>query len=68
MATRTRTHPPFVKVYFSERDQNLEEEIELLARESGMSASMIGAMAIRLGLPMVKKNLEGLIIEPKKTN
>lgn len=56
-----RVLPPSVKVYFTGRDKSLEKRLEALAKKHSMSSSTIGALAIRLGLPLVQKNLEGLI-------
>ena len=58
-----RVLPPSVQIYFTGRDKGLHKKIETLAKKHGMSASTIGALAIRLGLPLVKKNLEGLLFD-----
>ena len=50
-----RVLPPSVQIYFTGRDKGLHKKIETLAKKHGMSASTIGALAIRLGLPLVKK-------------
>ena len=56
-----RILPPSVTVYFTGRDKSLNKKLEALAKKHGMSSSTIGSLAIRLGLPLVQKNLEGLI-------
>ena len=59
----TRTFPPKVAIYFTGRDKSLHKKLEALAKKHGMSSSTIGALAIRLGLPLVQKNLEGLLFD-----
>ena len=64
MSTKTkRVLPPSVTVYFTGRDKSLHRKLEALAKKHGMSSSTIGALAIRLGLPLVRKNLEGLLFD-----
>ena len=58
-----RILPPSVKVYFTGRDKSLHKKLEALAKKHGMSSSTIGSLAIRLGLPLVRKNLEGLLFD-----
>lgn len=58
-------HPPYVKVYFTGKDATLPKKIEALSKKYGVSSSMLGAWAIRQGLPLVKKNLDGLIFDLK---
>ncbi len=52
-----------VRVYFTGRNSKLGDKLSSVAAEHGMSASMVGALAIRLGLPLVKRNLEGLLLD-----
>lgn len=59
----SRVMPASVQVYFTGRDKPVHRKLQALAKKHGMSESTIGALAIRLGLPMVKKNLEGLLID-----
>ena len=64
MSTKTkRVLPPNVTVYFTRRDKSLYSKLLALAKKHGMSSSTIGALAIRLGLPLVRKNLEGLLFD-----
>lgn len=58
-----RTFPPSVQVYFTGRDKPLHRKLQQLTKKHGMSESTIGALAIRLGLPLVERNLEGLLID-----
>lgn len=58
-----RTFPPSVQVYFTGNNKSLHKKIQALAKKHGMSESAISVLAIRLGLPMVRKNLEGLLID-----
>jgi hypothetical protein len=58
-ANRNQSHPPFIKVYFT--NDALPKEIEDLGHQHGLSASKVGEMAVRLGLPLVKKQLSGLL-------
>jgi len=60
---KKRILPPSVTVYFTGRDKSLHRKLEILAKKHGMSSSTIGGLAIRLGLPLVKKNLEGLLFD-----
>ena len=61
MKKEKRIFPPSVRVYFTGRNKSLDKKLEVLAKKHSMSSSTIGALAIRLGLPQVEKNLEGLI-------
>lgn len=61
--TKTKKSPPYVKVYFIGKNKSLAQLIEQMSEEYGMSSSAIGAMAIKLGLPFVKKNLDGLSLD-----
>jgi len=56
-----RVFPPRVQIYFTGRDKFLKKKLDALAEKHGMSSSTIGTLAIRLGLPLVQKNLVGLI-------
>lgn len=58
-----RTFPPSVQVYFTGRDKSLHRKLQQLTKKHGMSESTIGVLAIRLGLPLVERNLEGLLID-----
>ncbi len=52
-----------VRIYFTGKNISLGRKLAAVAKEHGMSASMVGVLAIRLGLPLVKRNLEGLLID-----
>jgi len=52
-----------VRIYFTGHNEKLGRKLQSVADQHGMSVSMIGVLAIRLGLPLVKKNLEGLLID-----
>lgn len=54
---------PSVRIYFGGKNSSLGKKLHAVAKEHGMSASMVGVLAIRLGLPLVKRNLEGLLID-----
>lgn len=55
--------PPYVKVYFSGNGAALPKQIEALSKKYGISSSLLCAWAIRQGLPLVKKNLSGLVFD-----
>ena len=64
MPNQKRVIPPAVQVYFtSSKDKALLKKINAMVKRHGMTASKIGLLAIRLGLPMVERNLEGLLID-----
>lgn len=54
---------PYLKIYFTGKDAELFLKIRKLADAHGMSGSKIGSLAIRLGLPLLRRNLEGLLID-----
>ncbi len=62
-AKKSRVFPPSVQVYFTGRDKALYKKVMSVSKAHGMSASTVAALAIRLGLPLVKRNLEGLLID-----
>ena len=63
MPTKKRTLPPSIQVYFTGRDKPLHKKLQAVCKKHGMSESTIGALAIRLGLPLVERNLEGLLTD-----
>lgn len=62
-AKKPKSHPAFIKVYFTGYDEPLAKQIETLAKDHGLSASIVGAKAIRIGFPVVKKQLDGLFAD-----
>lgn len=64
MKKKTAKKPiPYLKMYFTGKDGALLLKVKELAAAHGMSVSKIGVLAIRLGLPLLKRNLEGLLID-----
>ena len=64
MTTKKDKKPiPYMKIYFTGKDEALLKKVKKLASAHGMSVSKIGALAIRLGLPLLRRNLEGLLID-----
>lgn len=55
--------PNSAQVYFTGRDKSVYKELVTLSERSGITISKLGAMAIRLGLPLLAKNLDGLQID-----
>ena len=57
----TQKAPPSVTVYFvGSENEKLLNDINALTQDLGMSASAVGLLALKNGLPTVKKRLEGL--------
>lgn len=63
MQKQKRVLPPSVQVYFTGRDKSLHKKLQAVAKKHGMTESKVAALAIRLGLPLVERNLEGLLID-----
>jgi len=59
----TKKKYPAVLVRFEGPDAQLKKKVVRLAAQHGISASKVVAMSVRLGLPLVKKNLDGLLQE-----
>lgn len=61
----TQKSPPSVTVYFvGSENEKLLNDINALTKDLGMSASAVGLLALKNGLPTIKKRLEGL--SPKR--
>lgn len=60
---RRRVLPKSIRVYFTKREEGLITKLEALSDSSGMTVSRIGVLAVRLGLPLVAKNFEGMMID-----
>ena len=57
----SRVLPPSVQVYFTRSDKKLYERVRELARKHNVSDSAMVVLAVRKGLSIASKRLEGLL-------